>query len=232
MAILLYDLCGEDTELRFSPYCWRAKMALAHKGLAFDTAPTPFTAVPKVESGASKTVPVVNDHGKVVRDSFQIALYLDEAYPGAPPLFGGEALVASARFVESWAALSLVPIIMRIMAKDIHDALAPVDQTYFRSSREARLGRSLEEHQTGITANAEALRTALEPARRTLLQSPWLGGPSPSFVDYIPFGTLQWLRVISGVLPLPSDDPVAKWFERCLDLNGGFARAAKLAKVA
>ena len=31
MALRLYDLCGEDRALRFSPYCWRAKMALAPK---------------------------------------------------------------------------------------------------------------------------------------------------------------------------------------------------------
>ena len=54
--------------------------------------------------------------------------------------------------------MTLHPIIMRIMVKDIHDALGPADQAYFRPSREARLGRSLEEHQTGADANAEALR--------------------------------------------------------------------------
>ena len=34
MAMRLYDLAGADPNLRFSPYCWRAKFALAHKGLA------------------------------------------------------------------------------------------------------------------------------------------------------------------------------------------------------
>ena len=37
MAITLYDLAGADEHRRFSPYCWRTKMALAHKGLAFTT---------------------------------------------------------------------------------------------------------------------------------------------------------------------------------------------------
>jgi hypothetical protein len=36
MARLLYDLAGAEPERRFSPYCWRAKMALMHKGLPFD----------------------------------------------------------------------------------------------------------------------------------------------------------------------------------------------------
>jgi hypothetical protein len=29
----LYDLAAAEPERRFSPYCWRIKMALAHKGL-------------------------------------------------------------------------------------------------------------------------------------------------------------------------------------------------------
>ena len=33
----LYDLAGADAGRRFSPYCWRVKLALAAKGLAFDT---------------------------------------------------------------------------------------------------------------------------------------------------------------------------------------------------
>jgi hypothetical protein len=43
MGLHLYDLAGAQVERRFSPYCWRAKLALAHKGLAFDTIPWHFT---------------------------------------------------------------------------------------------------------------------------------------------------------------------------------------------
>ena len=39
MAIKLYDLAGAEDDRRFSPYCWRTKMALKHKGLEFETAP-------------------------------------------------------------------------------------------------------------------------------------------------------------------------------------------------
>ena len=38
MARLLYDLCA-DNDLRFSPFCWRVKLALAHKGLDYQTEP-------------------------------------------------------------------------------------------------------------------------------------------------------------------------------------------------
>src|SRR5881394_4497405 len=39
MAIKLYDLAGAEDDRRFSPYCWRVKMALKHKGLDFETIP-------------------------------------------------------------------------------------------------------------------------------------------------------------------------------------------------
>ena len=36
MALQLYDLAGAESERRFSPYCWRTKLALMHKGLKFE----------------------------------------------------------------------------------------------------------------------------------------------------------------------------------------------------
>ncbi|MDE1903950.1 MAG: glutathione S-transferase N-terminal domain-containing protein, partial [Alphaproteobacteria bacterium] len=35
----LFDLAGADDDRRFSPYCWRVKLALAHKGLPVETVP-------------------------------------------------------------------------------------------------------------------------------------------------------------------------------------------------
>src|SRR5436190_1793424 len=43
MAIKLYDLAGAEDDRRFSPYCWRVKMALKHKGLDFETIAWRFT---------------------------------------------------------------------------------------------------------------------------------------------------------------------------------------------
>ena len=51
MTIVLYDLCGADKDFRFSPACWRTTMALAHKGLDFETVPTRFTDIPGIADG-------------------------------------------------------------------------------------------------------------------------------------------------------------------------------------
>ncbi len=39
----LYELAGADENRKFSPYCWRALMALAHKGLEVESQPWHFT---------------------------------------------------------------------------------------------------------------------------------------------------------------------------------------------
>ena len=39
----LFELCGADDDLRFSPYCWRTRLALAHKGLPVETIAWRFT---------------------------------------------------------------------------------------------------------------------------------------------------------------------------------------------
>ena len=46
--IKLYDLAGADPDLRFSPYCWRVKMAIAHKGLPCETIPWRFSDKPRI----------------------------------------------------------------------------------------------------------------------------------------------------------------------------------------
>ena len=223
MAIILHDLAGADGR-RFSPFCWRAKMALAHKGLAFETRATPFTGIKAIGGGTEKTVPVIEDRGRVVRDSFDIALYLEETYPDRPTLFGGDGGKAMARFIESWANATLGVQIVTLCVKDIHDCLSEEDKGYFRESREKRFGRALEAVQEGREDRVEAARQALTPLRLMLRRQPFIGGEGPLFADYIVFGTLQWPRVVSSFPILDEDDPVREWFERCLDLYDGLGR--------
>lgn len=226
MTIILHELVGADPARPFSPHCWKSVMALAHKGLPFERNNVCFTKVPEVEGGVSKTVPVLRDGSQVVSDSFMIAAYLEETYPDRPSLFGGQGGQAMARFIESWTNTVLHGVMRDIAMKGIHDALAPVDQAYFRSSREARVGKTLEQMVEGREAALTALPGTLMPVRVTLKSQPWIGGSSPLFADYIVFGALQWVRMTSTAKLLDADDPVAAWFERCLDLHDGLGRSA------
>ena len=221
MTRLLYALAGADKARQFSPHVWKTVMSLAHKGLDYETVPVGFTEIQAVEGGATATVPLLRDGDRLVRDSFDIALYLDEAYPDRPSLFGGEGGKTMARFIESWSQSALHMAVTRIAILDIHNLLDPTDQAYFRRSREERLGASLEDIAAAGRAEIEGFAKRLQPLRNMLKIQPFIGGDGPLFPDYIVFGALQWLRTTAGTRVLAEDDPVALWFGRCLDLHGG-----------
>ncbi|MCI9865945.1 glutathione S-transferase family protein [Rhizobium skierniewicense] len=225
----LYSLCGSDDARPFSPHCWKAVMSLAHKGLDFEERPLAFTAIPGVENGFSKTVPILRDGDELVKDSFEIAVYLDEAYPNAPSLFNGEGGKALSRFVESWSQTQLHPAIVKIAVLDIHDMLDEADRAYFRETRTKALGKTLEEVISDRDAEIAVFPEKLAPIRRMLASQPFLGGDTALFADYIVFGALQWVRVTSGVDLFGKNDAVRDWFERCLDLHGARGRSVTAA---
>ncbi|PST25471.1 beta-aryl ether-cleaving protein [Mesorhizobium plurifarium] len=229
MTRKLYALSGADKSRPFSPHVWKTKLSLAHKGLAADIAAVGFTEIPRLEEGATKIVPLLRDGEKLVSDSFDIALYLEETYPDRPSLFAGEGGKAMARFVEGWSQTALHPAIVRIAIMDIHDSLDPVDQAYFRASREERFGRSLEAVAEAGRGDLETFSTKLEPLRHMLKFQPFLGGGGPLFADYIVFGALQWARIVSPHRLLAPGDVVTDWFERCLDLHHGLGRSVTAA---
>jgi glutathione S-transferase len=229
MAITMHDLAGADPALRFSPYCWRTRMALVHKGLAVETIPWRFTEKDVLAFSGQGRVPVIRDGDRVVLDSWAIAEYLEDAYPDRPSLFGGATGRAHARFVNAWADGVMMGGIARLIVRDLLDVVAPRDQAYFRESREARFGMTLEQVQAGREAGVEAFRASLLPVRLVLGRQAWLGGATPSYADHIVFGSLQWPRCASRFELLEASDPVAEWRERMLDLFDGLGRKAKRA---
>jgi glutathione S-transferase len=221
MTRKLYDLAAADPDRRFSPYCWRAKLALAHKGLEVETIPWRFTEKDVIAFSGQDRVPVLIDGGKVVSDSWSIANYLEDTYPDRPSLFGGDGGRALARFVNSWAdSVQLVGLI-RMMVADIHAHVHDNDKAYFRESREKRFGATLEQVAADREQRLPAFRQSLDPLRLTLRAQPYLCGEAPAYADYIVFGGFQWARCISAFKLLELDDPVAQWRERMLQSFGG-----------
>jgi glutathione S-transferase len=223
MTVVLYDLAGRDGR-RFSPHCWRTRMALAHKGLACEARPTQFSEIAKIGHGQVRTVPAIADGERLIGDSWAIAQYLEATYPERPSLFGGAGGEAVTRFVQNWCGAVLHAGLIGMVVLDIWEQLAPEDQVYFRTSREQRFGRTLEEVQAGREARLEGFQNCLQPLRMTLQDAPFLGGAQPLYADYLVFGALQWARVISPFRVLEADDPMYAWFGRCLDLHDGVGR--------
>lgn len=225
MALKLFELCGSDPARVFSPYCWRVRMALAHKGLEAETIPWRFTEKDAIAPHRSDKVPVFVDGETSVSDSWAIANYLEDNYADRPSLFGGEGGRAMARMLNSWGDLLAASITPFVVA-DVHGHLGPVDQDYFRKTREARFGKKLEDVVADRDARVDALRKSLDPLRITLRTQSFIGGVKPNYGDYIVFGPFQWARVVSPFQLLKEDDPVYAWRERLLDAFGGMARTS------
>jgi glutathione S-transferase len=167
---------------------------------------------------------VLLDGDAAVVDSWVIANYLEDSYPDRPSLFGGEGGRAMARMLNWWGDVVVIGGMFPLIVADIVGHLRPVDQVYFRQTREARFGKPLEEVVASRDNNVESFRKGLDPMRLTLKTQPFLGGASPNYADYIVFGGFQWARAVSPFALLKPDDPLHAWRETMLDAFDGMAR--------
>jgi glutathione S-transferase len=222
----MYDLAGAEPDRRFSPYCWRTRLALAHKKLAVEAVPWRFTEKAEIAASGQKLAPVLVDGDRWIADSWNIANHLEDAYPNAPSLFGGAGGRSLTRHYSSLAD-GLVSAIFPFIAIDILHHVADKDRNYFRTSREKRVGMALEAFVAGREAKLPAFRASLAPLRATLKAQSFFGGEAPLYADYAVFGPFQWARCISPFALLEEGDPVRLWRNRLLDCFDGLARATR-----
>jgi len=225
MPLRMFDLAGAEPDRRFSPYCWRTRLALAHKHLAVETIPWRFTEKDAIAPSGQIFVPVLVDGGRWISDSWAIANYLEDTYPDAPSLFGGPSGRSLTLFYSRFAD-GLVAAIFPFVALDILHHVAAEDRSYFRETREKRAGTTLEAFVADRDARVAAFRTSLNPLRLTLKAQPFVGGAQPLYADYALFGPFQWARCISPFQLLEPEDPIRQWRDRLLDRFDGLAQAA------
>src|SRR5947207_14919834 len=117
MLLKLYELVGTDAARPFSPFCWRTRMALAHKGLSADSIPWRFTEKAAIAPHGSDKVSVMLDGENEVVDFWVIANYLEDIYPDRPSLFSGDGGRAIARMIYWWGYIAVyVRLLPRIMS--------------------------------------------------------------------------------------------------------------------
>jgi glutathione S-transferase len=142
--VCLYELALQDGRSA-SPFVWRIRYALAHKGIPFDTVYLGFTEIPTVFGGKFKTVPILEHAGTARAESWDIAEHLDRAFPRQPLLFNSPAELSLVRFMDAWFMSEVLRKMFRLYVKDVHDAARPEDRRYFRESREKKMkGKTLE----------------------------------------------------------------------------------------
>lgn len=224
MAITFYDLCGRDERLRFSPYCWRVRMVLAHKDISYAAVPWRFLEKDALAFANYDKVPVLVDGDTVVTDSFDIMRYLDMAYPDKPVLGEGVSY-QRAHFFKLYVERSVTPVLFRIVALDLLAAIHPDDRAYFRETREARFGMRLEDVHNPEQGRSQ-LKQLLAPVRDQLRASAFLDGEAPSGADYLLFGSMMWAYTVSLERLVDTNDPVDEWFKRMLEVHNAVAGKA------
>ena len=89
MSLKLFELVGTDEARPFSPFCWRTRMALAHKGLSAESIPWRFT-----EKARDRPAQFRKGAGAARRRNLGRQFLGDRElsrrpYPDRPSLFGG-----------------------------------------------------------------------------------------------------------------------------------------------
>ncbi|MBL6954816.1 MAG: glutathione S-transferase N-terminal domain-containing protein [Alphaproteobacteria bacterium] len=223
MTLKMYDLAAADPAIRFSPNCWRVRMALAHKGLDVETIAWRFTDKEVISFSQQGKTPVLVDGDRWIADSWSIAEYLDEARPDTPKLFECAQSKAHAWFVKNWIETAVNPGVAKQIIVPLFAMLDEKDKSYFRETREKAFGMTLEAFGADAADALATLRKTLQPLRVTLSTQPFLGGQAPSFADYVAFGAFQWARTSAPHDILEEGDVVAAWRATLLEMYDGLA---------
>jgi glutathione S-transferase len=227
-VITLWELEGRAGR-RYSLFSWRTRMALRHKGLAFQAEPVRMSDKEAIAFSGGKTVPIIRDGDSVVRDSWKIAEHLEDRYPQAPTLFGGAIGRGLSHAFNAWVDRAVVPAMLPVVVLDIHERVDPADDAYFRQMMEGILKAKLEDTGAGRDQALRRLGSVVAPMQAALKRQAYICGSEPAYADYILFSVFQWARVMSPQEVLGPEDPLCAWRERMLDLFDGFARNVPVA---
>ncbi len=224
----LYDLALADIDVRPSPWCWLAKFAMLHKGVAFETVPVRFedkTHYPDQEHGR---VPILVTGEETVADSARIVAWLEKNVAGEP-FTTTDAERAASDFYQAWIGAQIFPFLGPMMFVRVWAHAHDDDKDYFRRTREERFGKTLEEL-AATPALKENLETSLQTLAAPLARHKFLGGEKANLADYQVMSVFMWQRAVTSEALYEAPQAVAAWKERMLDLFDGYARKAKSAE--
>ena len=191
----MYERIGHEGR-RPSPFSWRIRYALAHKGLEPEFRHVRFADVDTIlRVSGQHFVPVLTDGDQIIHDSWNIACHLEDHFADRPSLFAGSGGRGLARMVNHWSDKTLGEAIRRLIAADFIQCLDPGDRVYYRSSREAAFGCTLEEYCADRPRWLDHFSAVTAPLEQTLSQQPYVTGATAGYADYILFSVFQYARL-------------------------------------
>ncbi len=228
-TIRLYDLVLASG-VTLSPFVWRTKLALLHKGFRIEDVETSYMGIRRMLDGTYTRLPVIEDDGLVVKDSWDIADYLDRTYPDRPLLYRSQAEKNFGRFIDGWMWRTVVHPWFTCYTLDQVKLVHAEDKAYVLNAHQNHIfkGRPLEEVVADREERLIEARPLLQPLRDLLAGSRWLAGGEPNQIDYLILSLFLWASSLASAPPLAPDDALWDWLDRGLDLFGGIGRDPRL----
>ncbi|KAI9258967.1 hypothetical protein BDA99DRAFT_514632 [Phascolomyces articulosus] len=197
--IILYDLELSSPKEFWSPNTCKTRFALNYKGIPYKTVWLKFPEVrqeiPKLtKSKAHPTVPIIVDirnGNKVVQESWEIAKYLEEAYPDTPSLFNGN--IGAHFFLHEYCSRRLLAKIFKLNVLTIAQKAGEYTQ-WFRETREQLFKMSLEKFVGDESVHAKAITENLDALGRVLKVYPYLTGNQVGWADICLASYLKFLH--------------------------------------
>jgi glutathione S-transferase len=210
--IVFYDIASAPPATTFAPNPWKTRYALNFKGVSYRTEWVELPDVTDVRKklGAEPnrkhrdgsdfyTLPVIQDHstGRIVGDTFEIALYLDEAYPNAPRLIPAGTVGVYAAFNIQVDAVFTNHTVLCMDCMPFNPATADKTKATFawragKASWDEMLPS--EEARSGVLTSFEAALGGLVKCYRRLDEGPFLEGAKPTYADLIVGGWLAMMK--------------------------------------
>ncbi len=115
------------------------------------------------------------------------------------------------RCLNVWSDISLGAAIRRLIAADFIYCLAPEDRAYYRRSREAQFGCTLEAYCADRDRWLAEFAATIAPLEQTLSEQPYLAGAEPAYADYVVFSAFQYARLGNAHELLPDRTALRRW---------------------
>ncbi|KAF9933352.1 hypothetical protein FBU30_005756 [Linnemannia zychae] len=221
---------GKTRKKSFSPMVWRAKLALQHKKVNYETVPLTFldipVEIPKVcPNVTAPTVPTLKvGDGEGLQDSFAIAEYVERTYPNGPSIFGNESEKQLQLFFDSYVSTRLHPVIQRLVYIEMYEDQDAENAAYFKSSRE-KGGKTLEQLGGDRTQNLKELKDNLGLIQTALVRSGgWISGAQPGWADFTLISAFVWFHSFApqkfeeGVLNAAEDQVLRNYWTKAQEL--------------
>lgn len=234
--IIFFDLASKKPEWPWGPNNWRTRYTLNYKGIPYDTEWIEFPDIaPKSKAlgippgetdhlgNPQYCVPAIWDPTTQtgISNSYEIAKYLDRAYPNTPPvIFDGidewyDEIVAIPRTVKSMARF-VVPLMYE-------QVLNEASRPYFKKTREEAFGCTLDElkpqneeerkrlWEVDVKGGFEAIDEWVSD--RGKRQSTFFRGEEPCYVDFALGGYVMWFKLLFGEESEKWKDISERWNE-------------------